>query len=108
MKLKAQREKVVCGLARGCERVDEFCACALAVRAEARDVSAADASSGDQKVVARATGDAAQLQLARRRLSFLVSGRAGESKTRVTLDALAHGEQRVSLRLAAANARVDD
>jgi len=108
MKLKARGIKVVCGLARGCERMDEFCACALAVHAKARDVSAAEASSGDQQVVARATGDAAQLQLARRRLCFLVSSRAGESKTRVTLDALAHGEQCVSLRLAAATARVDD
>ena len=49
----------MCGLARGGERVDEFGAGALAVRAQARDVPAVEATPGDLQVVARTARDAA-------------------------------------------------
>lgn len=94
----------MCGLARGGERVDEFRAGALAVRAQARDVPPVKTPSGDEQIVAVAPGDAAQLQLTRLGLSFLARRRTGERKPRVTLDALSRREQRPPLRLAVATA----
>lgn len=108
MKLRARGIKIVCGLACGGERVDEFRAGALAVRSQTRDVPSVKTLSGDEQVVAVAPGDAAQLQFARFGLSFLARRRTGERKPRVTLDALARREQRLPLRLAVANALARD
>lgn len=82
------------------ERVDEFCARALAVREQARDVATVDAAPGGEQVVARASGDAAQLQLARRGRVVAPRAVAGQRESRVALDALARGEQHVPLRFA--------
>ena len=60
------RAEAACDFARVGERVDEFRASALAVREQARDAAAVYASARRQKVVARATRDAAQLKLALR------------------------------------------
>jgi len=82
------------------ERVDEFCARALKVREQARDVAAVDAAPGGQKVVARAPGDAAQLHLARRGRVVAARAGAGQRESRVALDALASGEQSLPPRFA--------
>ena len=90
-----RRVNVVCGFARGGERVDEFRARPISVCEQARDVAPVDAAARDEQVVARAPRDAAQLQLARRGCGVLARRRAGERESRVALDALARGEQRV-------------
>jgi hypothetical protein len=99
---------VVRGIARVGEGLDEFSACALAVRDEARDVASVHAAARDEQVVARASSDAAQLQLARRGRVRLARRRACEREARVTFDALARGKQRVPLHLAFVPARAQE
>lgn len=93
-------ERVVCRFERGGQRVDEFEASPLAVREQARVVAASNTSAGDEEVVARATGNAEQLRLSRRRLFVQTRRRAGERKPRVTLDALSRCEERMPFGLA--------
>lgn len=90
----------VCDFARARERVNQLCARSLAVREQSRDAAAVYAAPGSQKVVARAPSDAAKLKLALRRRFVFFSGGAREREPRITLDALARGEERVALLLA--------
>lgn len=86
--------------ARARERVNQLCARALAVRAQACDASAVDAAARRQKVVARAPRDAAEFEFALGRRFVFVGGSARERETGVALDALARREQGVALLLA--------
>lgn len=90
----------VCDFARARERVNQLCARSLAVREQARDAAPVYAAPGCKKVVARAPRDAAKLKLALRRRFLFVGGSAREREPRVTLYALARGEERVALLLA--------
>lgn len=90
--------RLVSEFAHVCEGVDEFGARSLAVGEQARDVAPVDAASGGEQVVARASRDATQLQLARRGRVVGARARAGQREARVALDALARGKQRVPLR----------
>ena len=83
----------------GRECLNQLGARALAVRHEARDVAPVDAAARGEQVVAPATGDAAQLHLARRGSRLRARLRGGQRQTRVTLDALARGVERVPPRL---------
>lgn len=85
-------------LANVCEGVDEFGARALKMCEQARDVAPVDAATRGEQVVAGASGDAAQLQLARRGRVVGARARAGQREARVALDAFARGEQRMPLR----------
>ena len=86
--------------ARARERVNQLGASALAVREQPRDAATVYAATGGKQVVARAPSDAAEFQFALGRRFLFVGGRAREREPRVTLDALARGEERVALLLA--------
>lgn len=88
------------------ERMDEFRAGALTMSQQARYVAPVDAAARDEKIVARAPCDAAQLKLALRRRSVPAKPRASERESRITLDAGARGKQRVTLDFALQPARV--
>ena len=88
--------KIVCDFARARERVNQFGARTLAVRDEARDAAAMDATARDKQVVARAPRDSTQLQLALGGRSPFARGGAREREPGVTLYALARGEERVA------------
>lgn len=92
--------KFVCDFAHARERVNQFGARSLAVRDETRDAATVDATARDKQVVARAPRDSAQLQLALGGRFLFARVAARERESRVTLDALARGEERVPLRLA--------
>ncbi|MDT7780507.1 MAG: hypothetical protein QOC99_3019 [Acidobacteriota bacterium] len=59
MKTGRRSVQVVCDHTYAGKSMDEFRACALAVREEARDVTSVDAEPCDEQVVARAPRDAA-------------------------------------------------
>ena len=86
--------------ARARERVNKLGAGALAVREQSRDAAPVYAATGSQEVVARAPRDAAEFELALGRRFIFVGGSAREREPRVTLDAFARGEERVTLLLA--------
>lgn len=67
---------------------------------KARDIAPVDAAARDEKIVARATGDAAQLKLALRGRVVLAKPGACERESRVTLDARARREQSMTLGVA--------
>lgn len=70
------------------------------MREQSRNAAPVYASTGSQEVVARAPRDAAEFELALARRFLSVGGSARERESRITLDALARGEEHVALLLA--------
>lgn len=66
------------------------------MRDESRDVATMYAAPREKQIIARAPRDAAQLHLALRRGRACVRPLTGEREPRVTLHALACGEERVT------------